>query len=96
METNREAKLNAISAVREQVFNAVPVGEANAMTARQIWREVDCWSEIGVRNQLAVLANEDRVKREKQNLSAVSQFQWLYWKELPAPPATDATGVFKV
>lgn len=57
----------------------IPFGEDDALTARAIWRIMDCWSEAGTKDCLAKLVDAGAVKRRR--MGTPSGFQWIYWQE---------------
>ena len=47
----------------DELYRAVPIGEVNAETARQIWKRFGVWSAGGIRRHLIGLAASGRVVR---------------------------------
>lgn len=64
----------------EDVLKFVPVGEANAQSAREIWKRVDCWAEITIQRRLSDLLSAGRLKRRVMPIK--HGFAYLYWQEV--------------
>ena len=67
--------------IPNQIIAAVPIGESNAATQRQIARSYGVGSEStwGIRLRTAV--NDGKIKRRKEKRP--SGFAWVYWREAP-------------
>lgn len=66
-----------------EILNSVPFGQTNALSARAIWRMVDCDSEMSVQHDLNNLAESGAIKRERQDTLGVA-FRWIYYREARA------------
>lgn len=58
----------------------VPFGFDNALSAREIWRTIDCWAEETIRHDLMRLSESGVIKRGQQTTHAPA-FRWIYWRE---------------
>lgn len=65
----------------EQVLAAVPIGEANAQGASDIWQQVDCWAKTTVRQQLMQLAGAGEIRQTQRSIP--SGFMRVYWRDPP-------------
>jgi len=63
-----------------EVISHVPIGQDSALSAREIWRAVDCWAEHTVATSLTALVESGAVKRRKQPTIGIA-FRWIYWRE---------------
>lgn len=61
------------------ILLAVLLGQAHALGHRAIWRNLDCWSAITLRNKLAELAKAGVIQR--RSVKHASGFHWVYWRE---------------
>ncbi len=46
-----------------RLYEAVPLGESNAATSRQVWLRLDLWSPATIAYKLKQLADDGRIKR---------------------------------
>jgi len=70
--------------IRHQILLVMSFDEDDALSARQIWRKINCWAEASIQNQLNLLVNEGVIKRKRQDLHAApGQYRSLYWKAKP-------------
>lgn len=68
-----------IDSVRAIALANVPIGRANALPARSIWRRGAMWSVVAIKNQLRGLAREGVIRCEV----ARGDGTLVYWKESP-------------
>lgn len=47
----------------DRLYEAVPLGESNAATSRQVWLRLDLWSPATIAYKLKQLADDGRIKR---------------------------------
>lgn len=56
----------------------VPVGRAKAATALEIWKAVNCWSDLGIRHALTNLSDRRVINRDREPIPG--GFRWVYWR----------------
>ena len=71
-----------MTALPDDVLAAVPVGQTNAMTAREIWNALSCWSVSGIRNNLDRKVADGIVCRKLSPWNGTARN--VYWKEADA------------
>jgi predicted transcriptional regulator len=47
----------------DKLWNVVPVGEANAAAASEIWKRLDMWARSTVQHNLSSMAEAGRIRR---------------------------------
>lgn len=67
------------SPMREAIILAVPVGEENAATQRQVWQNCGLGAESSYATFLIAAVEAGKVNRRKE--MRPSGFAWLYWRE---------------
>lgn len=71
--------------ISQEVFDAVPVGSDNALSARAIWKKANIWAESTFANKLNALVDMGKVKRRKASVNGApiseKQYQYIYWRE---------------
>jgi predicted transcriptional regulator len=63
-----------------ELMSSVPFGSDSALSAREIWRALDCWAEVSVQHNLNRLAEAGTIKRRQQPTVGIA-FRWIYWRE---------------
>lgn len=70
--------------ISPEVFNAVPFGPDNALSARAIWKKADIWAESTFANKLNALVDMGKVNRRKASANGApiseKQYQYIYWR----------------
>lgn len=64
----------------EDVLASVPVGEANAQGASDIWRRVGCWAKTTIRHELEKLAGAGAIRRAQRTIPG--GFMQVYWRDI--------------
>lgn len=62
------------------LIDHVPIGQANAKTSREIWKDMDCWAEVTVSQRLNKMAKAGSVSRVKEPMNTQG-FKYLYWRD---------------
>lgn len=79
---------NAMSASEiERILVAVPVGEDQAKGWRSVWEIADLWSGPTIKNRLAILVGDGRIRRRRDKTH--TGFVWVYWRDLPQAKARE-------
>lgn len=70
------------ASTRRQVREAIPIGEAAALSARAIWRKIDVWAESSIDTLLGQMATAGEISTARHQIQGDNTIS-VYWRERP-------------
>ena len=67
----------------ETLIGVIPVGAENAETSMQIWRRLDLWAPVTIRDKLNRLAAEGRIERLSRSALKAKGANYYYRPRQP-------------